>query len=366
MTTKKLLRYLPLEIMPARYTELMSCENGWVENAFRTRFNLEVYRPNNLPVVIKSGEVLDSVQRPLWSLAQISQLLSLPDDDLGLIYFDDFYTPGLDALAYSRKKFKAFAFCWAQTFDIHDFTRRMFYWMRPWELIAFEVCTKVFVAHPLLAEIITVAYPDVAHKLEVVGLPFNSLAVSEKVNLSKISPNREYDVVYSSRFDKEKNPMLLLDLVENSKDWRFVICTGHPELRGNDLEAIHRAKKLASREGSNLWIAEGLDKGSYYAILASSKVQFNASYQDWVSFTLLEALTFGCWPVYPNWRSFPSTLHYEQKFLYIPNDMSSAQDKIFQAINVGHHTELDRMASKILNFHNWTLNRIADSISKFI
>jgi hypothetical protein len=71
-----------------------------------------------------------------------------------------------------------------------------------------------------------------------------------------------------------------------------------------------------------------LTKAEYYTILASTQIQLNTSQQDWISFTLLEALTCGCKPLYPNHRSFPDTLGYHQPCLYVPGSIESMEKHI--------------------------------------
>ncbi len=286
---------------------------------------------------------------------------------LGKIYFSDFFHPGLEALPYSRFPFQASAFCWAQSFDQYDFTRRMYDWMRPYEIMAFNVFDNVFVACEGLADLIHSALPPLEKmgKIKVVGLPFNSKMVSE---LQGPVRSDSYDVVYSSRFDKEKCPSVFLDVVTACPNLQFVICTGHDQLKGSDYASVDRAKALAARQRTNLTICAGLSKADYYAILAVSKVQFNGGLQDWVSFTLLEALTFGCLPLYPSHRSFPETLMYQEDFLYTPLSAPAACEKLARLLAIASSSSgknIQRnLAAPILEYHDGTLERIADIIAK--
>lgn len=316
---------LPLESYKSRYTEYLAT---WELEAFTADKTLSVKQHLPQPVTalsISTGEVLDSLMRPMWAMDQIRLLLTEPSPFLGRIYFSDFFHPGLEALPYSRKTFKASAFCWAQTFDRFDFTRKFIEWMRPWELFASQVYSRVFVASTLLADLIMSAMPWMSKKLLVTGLPFNSTHVRQQVDLTYL-PDDEFDVVYSSRWDWEKNPGFFVDLVEAMPDVTFAVCTGHPALRSNSSEgqnAITKLYWLANRR-KNVRVFTGLTKGQYYAILCRSRVQFNCAFQDWVSFTLLEALSFGCYPLYPNERSFPEALDHVDEFLYVPQNLTSA------------------------------------------
>lgn len=347
------LTYLPLESYRQRYTELLSAPDGWAERVFTGRFeSTVVLRPETKRVEnITSGKVLDRLQRPLWALEQMRMLIQ--QTALEKVYFDDFFHPGLEALPYARSDFQAYGFCWAQTFDVYDFTRTMT-WMRSFEFASFDIYRRVFVACDELKEMIAVVSPGLADHVDVVGLPFDSQDVAQR--LDALYECDKYDLVYSSRFDREKNPSMFLNLVERT-GVKAAICTGHRELRGDDVNALARAKEMMDQ--GKLTIHRDLTKGQYYSVLANSHVQFNCALQDWVSFTLLEALTFGCVPLYPNFRAMPSTLMHEEDNLYRPFDVESAASKLMRLLNRSRKFPL---ANEIVGFHDGTLRRIAELI----
>lgn len=353
------LTYIPLEPYKARYTEQLSVADGWAERAFKQKFQkVTAVRPrlkqNESTATIKAGKVLDTRQRPIWALEQMKILMHQPGTTFGKVYFDDIFTPGIEALPYSRATFKAYAFCWAQTFDIYDFTHGDASWMRPYELMAWSIMRRVYVACPMLKELITAAAPAMGEITEAVGLPFDSQAVAMQRDATYNSPR--YDLVYSSRMDREKNPMLFLELVEKT-GLKAAICTGHAALRGDDHKALEFAESLRSR--NKLDVHVNLTKGQYYDVLANTHVQFNSAVQDWVSFTLLEALTYGCVPLYPNFRAFPETLNYEEDNLYTPFSLSAAEHKLKRLLDRPRNFP---GAESILEYHDGTLLRIASSM----
>lgn len=355
---KEHLTLLPLESYASRYTEYLADIEF---KAFGKHFRVAQHQVCEGAAEIVTGAVLDATTRTMVAMEQMSELLSLPVDDFGKIYFSDFYHTGLDALAYSQKRFKAFAFCWAQTWDVHDFTyRQHLRWMRHWENMALNVYTGVFVASPLLKELIMAATPQMAATVHAVGLPFDSKHVRSLRKAENDCFSEGWDVVYASRWDEEKNPSFFLKVVKQNPKLRFVVCTGNPQLKGTALDAIAEAEHL-EKEG-RLQIFRGLTKSQYFTVLHSSKVSFNCARQDWVSFTLLEALTFGCWPVYPSVRSFPDALNYNLEGLYIPDSITDASRLINQALQAIARKEQFRDTAKILNYHDNTLNRIAEII----
>ncbi len=98
-----------------------------------------------------------------------------------------------------------------------------------------------------------------------------------------------------------------------------------------------------------------MTKQNYYQILDESKVQFNCADQDWVSFTLLEAVTFGCHPVYPDFRSFPEV------FTPNPRYVRSDADKL------NSYTERDMLVYRkpIAQLDKKFVNDYDDKIAKY-
>lgn len=347
--------HLPLESYQARYTELLF---QWEKAVFEPRCSYrEVIPPFSSGGGLSGGEVLDAHFRSLWALEQISMLLKMAPDG-GAVYLSDFFHPGIEALPYSRKPFEISAFCWAQSFDRYDFTAAMVNWMRAYEVMASMCMGAIFVAHPLLEELLIAAIPSVKEHTYVVGLPFNSKAVHNLAAAEKIRTDRPYHVAYTSRWDLEKVPSMFVELVRMRPDLQFVVCTGLPELAGTDHDSINRIQRLA-REQKNVTILTDLTKSDYYAVLASTQVQLNTGLQDWISFTLLEALTFGCSPLYPMHRSFLEALMFQAEFMYIPNNLADLNRKLSWIL--AHPRQF--MGQPILDYHDKTLDRIAAIIT---
>jgi glycosyltransferase involved in cell wall biosynthesis len=131
--------------------------------------------------------------------------------------------------------------------------------------------------------------------------------------------SRRNAVVFSSRWDTEKNPLFFLALAESfaktRPDVEFIICTGLPALSSNDPAMLRALKDYQSRH-RNLAVFEGVSKKEYFEILRSCKVQFNCASQDFVSYSLLDAMLNGCAPLYPDILTFPDALNRSQKNLY--------------------------------------------------
>jgi len=332
-----MLWYCPLEPLRERYTMQLSAPvTGWFEREWRNagiqyrRVDGQVEQKYTDPGTIKIGQVLDAPNRCCHAFSQITELLQhaqtgrLKNNDV--IYFDDFWHPGVEALGYCFSQMglspKMYAYCWAQSVDQYDFTYSMRDWMSHFEKGNMALLEGVFVANSLLKELLVEERQFDHNKVHVVGLPFCSQEVMERMpgwyqdkmkdghgRLSDVP--RQNKVIFSSRWDNEKNPQFFLKVaygvLEKRRDVAFVVCTSAPKLRSNSVGNIRDLDEARSLYPENIILREGLTKEAYYEELCTAKVQINTADQDWVSFTLLEASTAGCMPMYPATRSFPET-----------------------------------------------------------
>ena len=84
---------------------------------------------------------------------------------------------------------------------------------------------------------------------------------------------------------------------------------------------IEAMNELAERQ-PRFKLLSGLTKEQYYTELATCRIQFNTSLQDYVSWTVIESTAFEADIVYPNFRSFPEFI--DSSRLYTPFDVDSA------------------------------------------
>lgn len=321
--------YFPLESYKERYTcQLSAANTGWLHSRW-----LE----NEIPVMrikgdtafstaIKTGSVLDATRRPQYACSQVREYLYYLEDEKfskeDVIYFDDFFHPGIEAIAYAhnlmsrynnhyKKKGlpRMYALLHAQSVDVYDFTYQMRDWMRYYEMMVGSILDGVFVSCNLLKELVDKAGIGHPTKVHSVGLPFNSDRVKDY--FPKEIPEKKRQVIFSSRWDDEKDPSFFLELAYYAKKYdptiKFVITTSQPKLRSNFGGLLSLLDK-ALAELPTLELRENQSKTQYYENLLESKIQFNCADQDFISWTLLEALACECIPVYPNFRSFPEVL----------------------------------------------------------
>lgn len=333
-----MLYYFPLEPYAERYTSLMSCKDGWAERHFtENRVPFVRIEGKNTSDRITCGWVLDAVGRSIYSMSQVEEFLLLVNEgkvkDGDVVFLEDFWHLGAEALFYVRHltgvKFKIGTFCHAQSVDRSDFSHAMKLWMRPIEQGFGVGYDYIFTCSHILKELLIAAGIGTEETIFQTGLPYNSAVLLEQVHKMGVSENAEKEpyVIFTSRFDDEKDPMFFLDLVEECKEVKFKLVKPR-ELLSHNEDVVRRVNEIVSREGTNLQLVDTSRKVDYYRALAHAKVQFNCAIQDWVSWTLLEAITFNALPLYPIWKDFPYELHGDIRFLYERKDLKDAASRI--------------------------------------
>jgi hypothetical protein len=327
MTT---LWYFSIEPVKSRYTEQLC--NVWMPNAFasvikfRQNMQVKTIEGETTQDDIKWGSVLDATGRGIYSLTQVSNFLKALDNGAvangDKLFFQDFWTPGIEAIFYAASlmhvRLEIYSMCHAQTFDKYDFTYPMKYWMRPIELSYANEQAGIFVASSIHKELLKVAGVNVP--IHVVSLPIDYYSVRNRIHEDK----RDM-VTFVSRLDREKQPEFMLEVamkfLEKHTNWIWYITTSSKQFR-SDVPRFIQKLFDASQKQSRLFLTCGLTKAEYYLTLGNSKINFNSSLQDFVSWTLLEACIAGCDLVYPNFRSFVECV--PQDRLYKAFDVESA------------------------------------------
>lgn len=326
---ERTLFYFPLESVKSRYTQQL-CEE-WMPNAFNCyTWKLVTVEGSPVDKYISVGVVLDAVARGIYSTSQCQKFLTFIQDGKvkngDIIYLQDFWTPGIESIFYALDLYnidvKIYSMLHAQSVDEYDFTYNMRHWMRHYELGLDKRSAGIFVGSTVHREQLRAA--GFQAPIHVVSLPLDYESVFRQ-RLALGDVEKKNQVVFTSRFDNEKNPYFLLEVakkfLEAYPDYTFVVTTGAKEIRSN-LPGIRNKFLELAKEQPRFIIKEHISKDDYYKTLCESKVQFNCSLQDYVSWTLLEATTMDCNVAYPNFRCFPEILNKSQ--MYKPFDIQSA------------------------------------------
>jgi hypothetical protein len=332
--------YCGLEPYEGRYTLQLQ---QWNEAAFKRRgINYEIIHGDTLDnsKSIVTGQVLDAHGRSYYSLTQMAKLVAkmkageIQYDDI--IFFEDMFTPGMEVLPYIMDQCgwehqpRVFVRCLAQTIDPDDF---LHVWdMQGW-MAHYEKMVNTWVSGVLASNEEMVAHMKIAGwqvpMYNISGLAFDQNEVRSRVKYIKQFSERKNRVVFSARFDQEKQPGFFMDIIEHfgsKSDIEFAVLSGGP-LRSNDDSYIDRAVEL-TKTHPNFKIYENLKKDEYYELLADSKVLFNCALQDWVSNTASEADALGTNCLFPAYRSFPETFANDPECLYIPWSKEDATNKL--------------------------------------
>ena len=336
--------YFGLEPLKARYTYQLSKE--WMPATFapyKTAGELEFidipgdFDPDQQ---IKVGAVLDAVGRGKFAMSQCSNFLDMINNDQvkdgDVIFLQDYWTPGMDAIWYALDlygiKVKVYAMIHAQSVDEYDFTWPMRNWMRHYELGLDERMTAIFVGSTIHRDQLRQA--GFKAPIHVVSLPLHhAMTLAKLPNYSDALHHglikKKNTVVFSSRLDKEKNPFFMLqvaeEFLEKMTDYTWHVTTSGKSFKSMLPGVIEEMNALAQRQ-PRFKLLSNLTKEEYYTELATAKIQFNSSLQDYVSWTVLESTAFGCDVVFPNFRSFPEFIPACQ--LYQPFQVQDAVDTL--------------------------------------
>jgi len=359
-----------LEAYNARYTLQLT---EWNRRVFEQRGINVVYVPgetldNSQKIV--TGQVLDAHGRSYFGMSQMMNLVKMMQQgevtSEDVIYFEDMFQPGIESLPYIIDQCdednmpRIFVRCLAQSIDPDDFVHvwGMDKWMGLYEKMVNEFADGILATNEEMVAHMRIAGWD-APIYNISGLAFGKSEVIERVG-GKIKPfnDRRLRVVFSARWDQEKQPDFYMDLIEAwherypSKDVEFVICSGG-ELKSNNDSYMARTRKMV--ENRKLTIYDNLPKNKYYEILNDSRVVFNCALQDWVSNTVSEADALGCNVLYPAYRSFPETFANDPERLYIPWSIDDAVAKLDVLLKKAHPN-----MGKISDYTDGTIDRICD------
>jgi hypothetical protein len=318
---------------------------------------------------IVTGQVLDAHGRTYFGMSQLMNLIrmmkagELNYEDV--IYFEDMFQPGIESLPYILNQISAahrpriFVRCLAQSIDPDDFVH---VWGMSEFMGHYEKMVDSFVDGVLATNEEMVMHMKIAGwkapVYNISGLAFGKSEVQGRVASIKPFNERKNRVVFSARWDQEKQPDFYMDLIEQwfvenpDTDVEFCVCSGG-KLKSNSDSYMQRTRDMQSR--GLLKIYEDLEKNDYYNIVNDSRVVFNCALQDWVSNTVSEADSLGCNVLYPAYRSFPETFANDPDRLYIPWSLDNAIGKLRRLLQEPH-----KNMGRISDYNDGTIDRICD------
>ena len=363
------LYYMGLEPYKARYTLQLT---EWNERVFKRRGIDYVVVPGDTLTsdqAIVTGQVLDAHGRTYFGMSQLMTLIKWMKEGLlnneDVIYFEDMFQPGIESLPYIIKQIdpeqrpRIYVRCLAQSIDPDDFVH---VWGMAEFMGHYEKMVDSFVDGVLATNEEMVMHMKIAGWkspiYNISGLAFGKEEVIERIGNIRPFSERKHRVVFSARWDQEKQPDFYMDLIETwykihpSSYVEFCICSG-AKLRSNNDSYMERTRKLERR--GELKIYEDLNKNAYYDIVNDSRVVFNCALQDWVSNTVSEADALGCNVLYPAYRSFPESFANDHTRMYVPWSLEDAMEKLEKLLE-----KPSENMGKISDYTNNTVDRICD------
>ena len=363
------LYYMGLEPYKARYTLQLQ---DWNTAVFDRRGIDYIIVPGETlsnDQAIVTGQVLDAHGRTYFGMSQLMNLIrmmkagELNNEDV--IYFEDMFQPGIESLPYilnqisSEHRPRIFVRCLAQSIDPDDF-------VHVWDMQDFmghyEKMVDSFVDGVLATNEEMVMHMKIAGWkapiYNISGLAFGKAEVQSRVASIKPFADRKYRVVFSARWDQEKQPDFYMDIIEAyfvrhpESILEFCVCSGG-WLKSNSESYMQRTREMVA--AGKLKIYENLEKNAYYNIVNDSRVVFNCALQDWVSNTVSEADSLGCNVLYPAYRSFPETFANDHTRLYVPWSIEDAMDKL-EALLEAPHANMGKISDR----NDSTIDRICD------
>ena len=327
--------YFGLEPLKARYTYQLSKE--WMPATFAPYEKIgaikfvDVEGEFDPDQQIKVGAVLDAVGRGKFAMSQCSNFLDMLNADQvkdgDIIFLQDYWHPGIESILYALDLYgisvKIYAMLHAQSVDEYDFTWPMRKWMRGFELGLDKRMTGIFVGSTVHRDQLRSAGFEAP--IHVVSLPLHKELTLAKYPAYNASNPKENKIVYSSRFDKEKNPFFMMKVAElflkDNPDYVWHVTTSGKSFKSMVPGVVDAMEELSKRQ-PRFQLLSNLTKEEYYHELATARIQFNSSLQDYVSWTVLESTCFGCDVVFPNFRSFPEFIPANR--LYTPFSVTDA------------------------------------------
>jgi glycosyltransferase involved in cell wall biosynthesis len=360
----KKLFYMGLEPYEGRYTLQLQ---EWSERAFKKRNIDYVIVPGTTIDNTKSiqvGQVLDAHGRSYFAMSQMMNLVQMMRNGEvtgnDVIFFEDMFQPGMESLPYIMDQIpigdrpQVWIRCLAQTVDPDDFVHvwGMSKWMSLYEEMCNEFVTGVLASNEEMVANMKIANWK-APIYNISGLAFDKFEVQERVSRMTFA-SRKRRVVFTARFDQEKQPDFYMDIAEQfrHKDIEFAILQGGP-LRSNNPKYIKRARDLEAQ--GVLKIYENLKKNEYYNIVNDSRVLFNCALQDWTSNTVSEADALGANVLFPAYRSFPEIFANDNTRMYVPWSKEDAINKLGPLLDAPH-----KDMGKISDWTSLTINRCID------
>jgi len=326
--------YLPLELLPMRYT---SMQDDVTRRAFRKAgLSYSIINGEPLTESIDTGAFLDANSTNHFKFSQLQQVAKLFHEHKiqsgDAFYISDLWFPGIEAIKYmaffNKVPVGVFGILHAGSFTPTDYVNALKYWARPYELSLLKMADGIFLgSEQTRQDIIKTFNPEFPEleKLHVTGLAYDSHLLDKyKVPFE----DKDDIILFPHRLDKEKQPELFDKLKSYFPDCEFIKTHEH-----------------------------NFSKPEYYKLLGKSKVLFSASLQENFGYSVLECCSLGVTPVLP----INNTCY---KYMYPKYVLYRTFEEAIDRIKVALKTPID--LTHISDSYNSSLDRQVQIIKEWM
>jgi len=275
--TKNKIIYIPIEELPARYTQMMNA-------AIYPKVDISLYPKIEIDSQIKRGQFLDIVNTCKFKAAQLQMIADLFNEgkvetgDAFLV--GDIFFPGIEMIKYMSElqglDVKVFGINYAGRADKTDFVQQLSYWADASEAGYHFICDGIFVGSSDHANNVCDHFglnPATVYKTGYVW-------DLEYMNKFLKGGEKEDFVIWPHRFSKEKGIDELVEFAKNTKK-KIIITSSGPE---KDLGKLPK----------NIEYRHSLTKAEYFDLMRRAKWYLSTAYQETMGYTIQEAIFFGC------------------------------------------------------------------------
>jgi len=297
--------YIPIEELPARYTQMMNA-------AIYPKVDISLYPKVEIDKEIKRGQFLDIVNTCKFKAAQLQMIADLFNEgkvengDAFLV--GDIFFPGIEMIKYMSEllgiNVRVYGINYAGRADKTDFVQQLSGWSDASESGYHLICDGIFVGSDDHKKNVVDYFGLNDVTVHTTGLVWD-LNYMQEFHEAMGHVEKEDFVIWPHRWCEEKGINELLEFAKQTKK-KIVITSSGP-------------KKDLGKLPKNIEYRYGLTKAEYFELMAKARWYLSTAYQETFGYTIQEAIFFGCNILVPNRACCPEMVPAENVYENIDN-----------------------------------------------
>jgi glycosyltransferase involved in cell wall biosynthesis len=273
--------YIPIEELPARYTQMMNA-------AIYPKVDISLYPKIEIDKQIKRGQFLDIVNTCKFKAAQLQMIAdlfnadSVKDGDAFLI--GDIFFPGIEMIKYMAElqgiNVRVYGINFAGRADKTDFVQQLGYWADASELGYHQICDGIFVGSEFHKTNVCEYFGLNEATVHATGYIWD-LNYMQEFHEEIGYVEKEDFVIWPHRWCNEKGIDELVWFAKNTNKRILVTSSGPVKDCGTNLPR-------------NIEFVFNLTKKEYFTLMAQARWYLSTAYQETFGYTIQEAIFFGC------------------------------------------------------------------------